>query len=595
MPNWLLQQIRTFKLSGQLLGQPFNQPRFFRRFRYWLRQQRGVVLVISYSAGLGIVAGLTGWLQGPEWMILDIFLNHRPEEPQDERILVVTLDEHDITRVGQWPIPDGVMAAAIRQIRAAQPRAIGLDVYRDLPIEPGHAELEEVFRTTPNLIGVEKAVDFQVKAPPALEALGQVGLADLVHDLDGKIRRGLLSVQLSEHPLKLCLPTQVALLYLAADGIEPQSLGVNQEEYALGRAIITRLRPNDGAYVGIDTGGYQILLNYRNAPQGFETVTFSDLLDGRVSPELMRDRVVFIGSIAPSLNDFFDTPIQQRLPGVMIHAHITSQVISAALDGRPFIRTVSDRLEWLCVLGWAVISTQISLILLTANPFGLPVSQYWNFMGTGLLAAGITGTHYLLFLNSLWLPVFPALIASSTAILTSNSYYNRKLQKLAWTDGLTQLANRPCFDQFLKQRLRQPTTLALILGDIDFFKLYNDTYGHQEGDRCLKKVAQVLQRSVRKMDLAARYGGEEFALVLPGCSADIAMQIGERILVQVRDANLPHEASKVSDRVTMSLGIAVKEADVDISPAVLIKVADAALYTAKQSGRNRVELAKYVS
>jgi len=588
MLNRHLQQIRDLKLPGQRwASHPLR-----RRLRQRFRQQLGILAIISYSAGLGIVTGLTGWLQVPELMVLDAFFNYRGEEAQDDRILIVTIDEQDITRIGQWPVPDGVLARAIRRISAAQPRVIGLDIYRDLPIEPGHTELEEVFRSTPNLIGIEKAVEFQVSPPPTLAALDQVGLADLVRDPDGKIRRGLLSVLMSDQQLKLCLPSQIALLYLEAEGIELQRLGNAQQQYILGQTVITRLQDNDGAYTGLDAGGYQVLLNYRSTSQGFETVTFSDLLDGNVPTELMRDRAVFIGSTAASLNDFYDTPIQQRLPGVLIHAHTTSQLISAALDGRPFIRTASDPLEWLWAILWTVASAQISIILLTANPLGLSLSQYWNFVGIGLFGTGIIGVHYLLFLNSLWLPIFPPLIALSTTVLACTSYYNRKLQKLAWTDGLTQLANRPCFDQFLKQRMKQSTDLALILCDVDFFKLYNDTYGHQEGDRCLQQVAQVLRQSVRKIDLAARYGGEEFAVVLPGCSADIALQVGERILAQLRAANIPHEASKVSDRVTISLGIAIKDADTDLSPSILIKVADAALYTAKKSGRDRVELAK---
>ena len=161
-------------------------------------------------------------------------------------------------------------------------------------------------------------------------------------------------------------------------------------------------------------------------------------------------------------------------------------------------------------------------------------------------------------------------------------------------DGLTQIANRRRFDEYLFQewnrhiRMQQP--LSLLICDVDHFKLYNDAQGHQAGDECLKSVAKAINRCYRAGDLVARYGGEEFAMVLPQTNRAGAVQVAERVRAAVADAALPHPASPVCDRVTVSIGVA------SITPPphaladarTLIQQADRHLYLAKRLGRNQV-------
>jgi diguanylate cyclase (GGDEF)-like protein len=169
---------------------------------------------------------------------------------------------------------------------------------------------------------------------------------------------------------------------------------------------------------------------------------------------------------------------------------------------------------------------------------------------------------------------------------------NQELQRLAVLDGLTQLANRRCFDEYLNsewQRLaREQAPLSLILGDIDFFKPYNDTYGHQAGDECLRAVASAIQRTVkRSADLVARYGGEEFAIILPNTMAEGAIQVAEKIRAEVKALAIAHVNSPTSQQITVSLGIASVIPTPESSPATLIAAADTALYQAKAAGRDR--------
>jgi two-component system chemotaxis family response regulator WspR len=169
---------------------------------------------------------------------------------------------------------------------------------------------------------------------------------------------------------------------------------------------------------------------------------------------------------------------------------------------------------------------------------------------------------------------------------------NAELARLSMQDALTGLANRRRFDQALDSEFRRAererTSLSLLLGDVDFFKKYNDTYGHQCGDDCLRRVAAALAAAVRRpADLAARYGGEEFAIILPGTPVEGARIVAEAARAGVAGLQMPHASSTVSGFVTMSLGIATSEPDAPLEPAKLIERADAALYVAKRDGRNR--------
>lgn len=170
---------------------------------------------------------------------------------------------------------------------------------------------------------------------------------------------------------------------------------------------------------------------------------------------------------------------------------------------------------------------------------------------------------------------------------------NNMLKDLSLRDGLTSIPNRRRFDEFLdrewKSAIRHKGELSIILIDIDFFKLYNDTLGHTEGDECLKKIAFILQgRIERATDLIARYGGEEFICVLPQTSLDGAVVIGNKLRQAIADANIPHPDSQAASYVTISLGVATLIPNSGQFPTKLINIADENLYKAKESGRNRL-------
>ncbi|HEY9824473.1 MAG TPA: diguanylate cyclase [Stenomitos sp.] len=168
---------------------------------------------------------------------------------------------------------------------------------------------------------------------------------------------------------------------------------------------------------------------------------------------------------------------------------------------------------------------------------------------------------------------------------------NRELHLLATVDTLTQVANRRQFDDYLQQEwsraIREQQPLSLVLCDVDFFKRYNDTYGHQAGDRCLQRIAKALQGAIhRPADLVARYGGEEFAIILPNTRMGDAAKVVERVKAHVDELNIPHGSSSISDHVSLSLGLTCAVPSLALSPEQLIVSADRALYKAKEAGRN---------
>ena len=169
---------------------------------------------------------------------------------------------------------------------------------------------------------------------------------------------------------------------------------------------------------------------------------------------------------------------------------------------------------------------------------------------------------------------------------------NERLKKLTVIDGLTQIPNRRRFDEYLvsewKRHFRTREPMSMVLCDIDFFKFYNDTYGHQAGDDCLRKVAKTIAGCVqRSADLTARYGGEEFAIILPATDAAGAMMVSENVRYSIMDLELKHEKSAIAGYITLSLGVATMIPDDDNSAETLVSFADECLYEAKELGRNQ--------
>ena len=378
--------------------------------------------------------------------------------------------------------------------------------------------------------------------------------------------------------------------------IYPLAADEDSLSLTLGKSTITRFESNDGGYVNADSGGYQVLMNYRGNYEQFESIGITAVLNNELTEEMVRNRIVLIGSTAVSLPDLFYTPLhrEHQVSGVYIHAHMVSQLLGAALDGEPFLRTVPDYLEWLWTIGWAVLSLFASRSTLYSRSIKTELPIWQIFFKFAALSGGLGLSGYGLFLAGWWLPTVLPFVAVLAVLILGFGYRNQQLHNLAAYDELTQIANRRYFDQYLTQSLNANKGLSLILCDVDYFKAFNDLYGHPVGDRCLYQVAQAIESAVRDADLVARYGGEEFVIVLPATDEKSANAVGVRIQSQIRQAEILHEGSLVSEWVTLSGGLISLSKGIQMAPDMVVEYADQALYEAKQAGRNRMVTSQWL-
>lgn len=410
-----------------------------------------------------------GALQMMELAALDQMFRLRPFEPTDSRIVLVTVDESDIKQLGQWPMSDAMLARTITLLKQQQPRVIGLDIVRDLPVEPGHQALVNVFTSTPNLIGIEKVIKTAqgevIQAPALLKQRDQVSAVDLVLDSDNRIRRSLLYLRTQDNRSIFTLGTRLAFAYLAAEGINRQPLNPEQMKFRLGRAVFTPLQSHEGGYVGVDAGGYQILSNFPNFQRGFRTISLTNVLQGRLPQNFVRDRIVFIGLTGESVQDSFFTSYTTNSitapAGVEVHALLTSQLLSAALDGRSLLNGWSEPIEWLWIVGWSTIGAVIGWTSSSPRQSAVRVV---------LLGIALFGGAYGLFLAGWWVMVISPLLALAGSAITSNGY-------LLW-ENLKEYART--LEQKVEERTlglqqeiveRKQTELALVESEARFRQL----------------------------------------------------------------------------------------------------------------------------
>ncbi len=362
-----------------------------------------------------------GLLQGMELAAYDQLVRLQPDEGEDDRLLVVGITEADLQQLQQWPVSDRIIAQALAKLSAQQPRVIGLDVMRDIPLEPGRAELLQQFQQLDNMVAVCKAssADEPGTPPPPNLPDDRVGFSDLVVDPGGILRRSLLALTptasliggQSSHPCNApgiiqSLGLQLALRYLQGEGIEGR---VDQANVIwLGDTPLRPLTSRLGGYQSVDASGYQVMLRYRSEERAVRQVSLNDLLEGRVPPEWVRDRIVLIGYTTSQAKDEFYTPYsasrsdRQKMSGVMVHAQSVSQLLGVALDRRSLMWAWGGGWEAIWVLGWALAGSAIGWSL--RHPLRLGAAL-------GLSVAAVYGVSYGLLLIGGWIPLMPGAIA----------------------------------------------------------------------------------------------------------------------------------------------------------------------------------------
>jgi adenylate cyclase len=389
-------------------------------------------LLISLLVAFG-VAGLRagGFLEAAELAAYDWYLRLRPlAHSADPRILIVTMTERDIQELGTWPLPDYVLYAVLQILLRHEARAIGVDIYRDVPIPPGTDRLRRVLEADPRIVVVMKFGEGPtdgVRPPAAVTDPDRIGFNDVVVDRGGIVRRGLLFLDDGTNTFS-SFALRLALLYLRAQGVAPEPDPRDAHLLRLGQTTIRPLETNDGAYVRADTRGYQFLLDFNAGDTAFASIDLGSLLTGKFDPRAVRDKVVLVGVTATSIKDNFYTPYSrglhpdQDMPGVAIHGQIVSQLLRTALDGAAPMRSL---LEWQAATWILVWSFAGGLLGLRAR------SPWWFGLATagGLVTVGVVA--FIAFLRGWWIPVVPpaATLIAAAALVTAHQSYREALQR----------------------------------------------------------------------------------------------------------------------------------------------------------------------
>lgn len=398
----------------------------------WLVMAHLVLVAVLGLRGIGML----------EWIELtayDLMIRLTAgSNPGPERVVLVGATEDDLNRWG-WPLSDTVLSDAIERLAAMAPRAIGVDLYRDLPRQPGGEKLDATLQRHKNTFVVFKFAEGEnsgIPPPAVLRGTDRVGFADTVADPGGIMRRGLLFLDDGKSAVS-SLPLVLALEYL-----KPHNIGLapderNPEHLRLGPVTLRPFGAHDGGYVGADDRGYQSLLDYLGGARPFQRLTLSALLDGQVQPDTVRDKVVLIGVAAESVKDFFFTPFSyglghdQSIFGIELHGHFTAQLLRHALDKVAAIETPGQTAETLWIWLWCLIGGLMGVWL--RSPLYFAAAALAGVAVLALIA-------YLAFLLAWWIPLLPPVLGAvvTAGLVTSLMSKEEKVQR----DMLMQIFER---------------------------------------------------------------------------------------------------------------------------------------------------------
>jgi CHASE2 domain-containing sensor protein/two-component sensor histidine kinase len=353
--------------------------------------------------GLVMAARLTGSLQGLELIALDSFLRLRPAESEDDRIVLVGINETDMQKTG-YPISEQVVADLLNTLQTYKPAAIGLHILQNQIDQSAKTGLSNTLKQRRHLIASEKVLSAAEQiAPPSGFSTEQVGFIDIVPDGDNHLRRAFLGTYdpIDSKKYKLSLVIRLVETYLVAqnnsltlkNGIrDPQAM-------RFGATELPRLLPNTGAYVGAETGGPQMLLNFRSGHQPFRVLSLQDIQTRRLDPNWLRDRIIIVGITDPKIRPPIPTATVENINSLEIQAHTVSQIISAVMDGRSLLNAWADGWEYLWILGWGLTA------IIWGQSNRLPKNK---LIGISIAQVGLVGMSYLLLLGGWWTPVIPA-------------------------------------------------------------------------------------------------------------------------------------------------------------------------------------------
>lgn len=534
-------------------------------------------------------------------------------------IVLITIDdpsyEYLLTKYGEWPIPRNVYADLVHYLEKQKPKAIAFDLMFINSIKSKNNADEALVKAIKSYDNVYTSMNFDnqpsdVRLPVKLPKYLAVSVkndskvdfskdltfsncrAILKQILEGTSNVGMINVSRSEDGILRTVPPflvyqndfypHLTLLM----GMKYLNIDTNRKFY---------IQKNSDLKIGdrvipLNKEGGAILNWYGPAGKSFKTIPFYKVVKAMYGDKDnldfdFKNKLIYIGTTAVSLYDAKSVPVDKLYPGVEVHTTYVNNFIDNS-----FIRKAG-----------APLGIAISLILAVIVGFVVfSTTSTFVALGSTILTAFcyIILTYNVMKFFNIWLAIIVPMITISVVfaatyiikyILKSRDFEHQ--YRLATTDGLTDLYNHRFFQEQMIQQIanakRYNTKFSMIIIDIDFFKKFNDIFGHQSGDAVLRQVAIKLKKNVRSADYVCRYGGEEMTIILPSTDKDEAVITAEKICQII--AEKPFKlANNQESKVTISLGVATFPQDGE-TPASLIEHADKCLYQAKENGRNQVK------
>ena len=530
-------------------------------------------------------------------------------------IVIVAIDdasyEYILDKYGEWPMPRDMYTKIINYIEQDKPKSIAFDlmfvkslkskqnadnslassfkkynnVYTAMNLDNQSVELRKPIELPDKLkVNVENKskVNFEMLSfqncrailPEIIKNTDNIGMINVSRSDDGVIRKMPIFVNYQD----AYYPQLAFKVGLDLIGYQDKNFVINKNSMLAfadrkifldkdGSAILNWYGP---------TGTYQHIPIYK---------LIKNIEEGNPKEYNFRNKIIYFGTTAASLFDIKTTPVSKIHPGVEVQATYLNNI----LDNN-FITKVNATITFIISLILAAITGY--LVLNLVSPAVITVS----FLS--IYSAYILVAYYLMKFGNYWLNlVAPILLGFLVFVIAFVIKYIIKSRdfdqqyKLATTDGLTELYNHRYFQEQMKMQVEQckryGTSFSLIIIDIDYFKKFNDTFGHQAGDNVLRQVAQILKNNIRATDIACRYGGEEMSIILPNSSKDSSLTTAEKICKRVASNKFKLNNTVIEENVTISLGVATYPDDGETASEI-IEAADKRLYQSKHNGRNQV-------
>lgn len=484
---------------------------------------------------LTVAGTILGIFSNIELFLLDRHFKLRGTE-QNEDITLVTVDEKDIARIGKYPIPDRLMARVLDNLNQHGPAVIGIDIYRDIPAPPGNQELLAAFEKYENVVGVEKIG--QISGPPVLTDYGMVGFSDQVLEADGVLRRALISTTI-DGETKVGLGTFLAV-YVLSD--TENALSQEEDRYLLSGKPLPYLDKNSGGFWQTKILGLQIMLDYQHRDEDFTTISLSDVIENKIDPEDVKDKVIIIGVTAESKKDFFYSPFSrsgnQSIPqsGMVSHANITAQLLDLVREDRKILRPQSKQWEISYIVIWSLIGIALGAVAVevklksNANR-GLTLLAQISALGLMTYGGG-----YLAFLWGRWIPIVAPALNSMISSLLMDLQYENQIKQVLYLDKQIDTYNRYYLDKNLQQLLEndKKDKIGLIFCRFDPSTKpeFNTSNTIAERHKFIRQTAKLIETHVTagaENNFVARHSENTLAIVIESTNINKLEQLAHTI------------------------------------------------------------------